>query len=105
MFGTNARNYFCNVYRINIRTLVSKKLFDSIELTANANFTAARTQLDEVYPDEFLLGRYRQETVVYNNKIYVFGGGKLDGDSFPMDRVYTIIITKSIDFCLNICHK
>jgi hypothetical protein len=86
LFGTDSRTYCSNVYRINIKTLVSKKLFDSIDLLARANFTTL-TQLDQEYPDEFLLGRYRQEVVHYKGKLYVFGGGKIDGDSFPLDNV------------------
>ena len=38
-------------------------------------------QLEEAYPNEFLHGRYRQEVVHYNKKLYTFGGGKIDGDS------------------------
>ena len=86
MFGTNAREYVSNVYRINIKTLESKKLFDSLELLDNANFTM-RQELDLMYRDDFLNGRYRQEVVHYDNKIFVFGGGKSDGDSCPLDNV------------------
>jgi hypothetical protein len=86
LFGTDARTYCSNVYRVNIRTLESKKLFDSIELLHKANFTR-QIELNQMYPDEFLLGRYRQEVVHYKGKFYVFGGGKIDGDSYPLDKV------------------
>ena len=84
LFGTNSREYCSNVYRVNIKTLESKKLFDSVELLENANFTR-QLELDELYPDEFLSGRYRQEVVHYENKLYTFGGGKIDGDSYSLE--------------------
>jgi hypothetical protein len=86
LFGTNVREYFSNVYRINLNKLESVKLFDSIKLLDNANMTQLE-MLKKEYPDDFLYGRYRQECVYYENKIYAFGGGKNDGDAYPLEKV------------------
>lgn len=86
LFGTNAREYCSNVYRIDLRTLECRTLFDSISLLENANFIEM-TQLAEAYPNEFLFGRYRQEVVHYDRKLYAFGGGKIDGDAYGFENV------------------
>lgn len=86
LFGTNAVQYCSNVYRINIKTLESVKLFDSIELVENAT-VADMHRLNQLYPDDFLTGRYRQEVVYYENKLYTFGGGKIDGDAHSFENV------------------
>ena len=86
IFGTNARIYTSSVYRINIETLKSECLFDSIQMIENASHIK-RIQLDNEYPDDFLAGRYRQEVVMYNKKVYVFGGGKNNGDAFNLKKV------------------
>ena len=86
LFGTTSRKYCSNVYKINIKTLESILLFDSLELIETANYTSYLT-LQTEYPDDFLVGRYRQEVVLYKFKIYVFGGGKFDGDSFSFFQV------------------
>ncbi|RNA40279.1 kelch domain-containing 10 -like protein [Brachionus plicatilis] len=86
LFGTNAVQYCSNVYRVNIKTLESVKLFDSIELIENA--TVADThRLNQLYPNDFLTGRYRQEVVYYENKLYTFGGGKIDGDAHCFENL------------------
>ena len=86
LFGTNAREYISNVYRINLNKLESVKLFDSTELLENANMTQLEMLKNE-YPDDFLYGRDRQECVYYDNKIYAFGGGKFNGDAYPIEKV------------------
>lgn len=86
LFGTNAREYCSNVYRIDMRTLEIVTLFDSISLIENANFIEME-QLNAAYPNDFLFGRYRQEVVHYDNKLFAFGGGKIDGDAYGFDSV------------------
>lgn len=44
-------------------------------------------QLAEAYPNEFLFGRYRQEVVHHDRKLYAFGGGKIDGDAYGFENV------------------
>lgn len=90
MCGTDAQQYCTNVYRIDITKLESVKLFDSIELFQNSSYIETQ-HLMQQYPDDFLAGRYRQEAVVYNEKIYLFGGGKFDGDCFPLNKVWILI--------------
>lgn len=90
MCGTDAQQYCTNVYRIDIAKLESCKLFDSIELVQNSSYIETQ-HLMQQYPDDFLAGRYRQEAVVYNEKIYLLGGGKFDGDCFPLNKVRTLI--------------
>lgn len=84
LFGTNARVYCSNVYRIDLRTLETTTLFDSISLVENANFIEME-QLSAAYPNEFLFGRYRQEVVHHDHKLYALGGGKIDGDAYGFD--------------------
>ena len=86
LFGTNSQEYYSNVYKIDIRTLQSEKLFDSIQLKDSANFSTLR-QLDIDYPNNFLAGRYRQEVIIHEDKIYVFGGGNSDGDAYNLIEV------------------
>ena len=86
LFGTDAREYCSNVYRISLKTLESNKLFDSLEIIDRATFIEME-RLDQEYPNDFLDGRYRQEVVHYENKLYALGGGKRDGDSCPLDLV------------------
>jgi hypothetical protein len=86
MCGTDSQMYCTNVYRIDITTLESRQLFDSIELIQNSSYIET-LNLQQQYPDDFLAGRYRQEAVVYNEKIYILGGGKFDGDCFPLNKV------------------
>jgi hypothetical protein len=72
-----------------LKTLESKKLFDSLELNDKAESSfLMRRQLELAYPNDFLEGRYRQEVVHYKNKAFAFGGGKRDGDSYPLDLVW-----------------
>ncbi|CAF0839649.1 unnamed protein product [Brachionus calyciflorus] len=86
LFGTNAVQYCSNVYRVNIKTLESEKLFDSIELVENSNFRELEN-LNDIYPNDFLYGRYRQEVIHFENKLYTFGGGKIDGDAHSLDTL------------------
>ncbi len=86
IFGTNAMIYCSNVYKININTLESFKLFDSVEMREKASYIEF-VHLQTEYPDDFLAGRYRQEVALYESKIYVFGGGKIDGMCFPLQKV------------------
>lgn len=86
LFGTNAVHYCSNVYRVNIKTLESVKLFDSIDLIENSSFSQLN-KLNQLYPNGFLYGRYRQEVIHYDNKMYTFGGGKIDGDAHPFDNL------------------
>ena len=86
MFGTNSRQFVSNVYRINIETLVSECLFNSIELLENANFRET-IELNRLYPDDFLSGRFRQEVILFEKNVFVFGGGKKEGDSLPLNKV------------------
>ena len=86
LFGTNASIYCSNVYKINIHTLESFKLFDSVEIREKAGYIELM-HLQAEYPDDFLMGRYRQEVAFYNSKIYVFGGGKIDGMCYPLQKV------------------
>lgn len=87
LFGTNSHIYCSNVYRINIKTLEVKTLFDSISLLENANFIELN-QLEQTYPNDFLRGSYRQEVVHYKNKLYTFGGGKIDGGAHGFQNVF-----------------
>ena len=91
LFGTNARVYCSNVYRIDLRTLETATLFDSISLVENANFIEME-QLSAAYPNEFLFGRYRQEVVHHDHKLYALGGGKIDGDAYGFDIVRAFVI-------------
>ena len=63
----------------------------------NTNFTTMN-QLNQDYPDDFLQGRYRQDSVYYQNKIYAIGGGKMDGDSFPLDVVRQVFFSLNEKF-------
>ncbi len=74
LFGTNARVYTSNVYRINIQTLYSECLFNSVDMIENISYLTL-LELNRQYPEDFLQGRYRQDVVVFNKKIIVFGGG------------------------------
>ncbi len=88
LFGTNARIYCSNVYKINLKTLESTKLFDSVALSDSVmNFTMI-SELNARYPNQFLDGRYRQEVVFYKNKFYTFGGGK--------ENKINLIVTKIV---------
>lgn len=69
-----------------MRTLETKTLFDSIALIENANFVEMEL-LSAEYPNEFLFGRYRQEVIHYNHKLYAFGGGKIDGDAYGLESL------------------
>lgn len=71
----------------------SEKLFDSIELIENAT-VADMHRLNQLYPNDFLNGRYRQEVVYYENKLYTFGGGKIDGDAHSLENVKIIFTFK-----------
>ncbi len=87
LFGTTSRTYVCNIYKINLKTLKSEKLFDSVQMTENESYYGLMA-LNEEYPNEFLKGLYRQEVVHYKNKFYVFGGGNAEGNAYPFDLVY-----------------
>ncbi|CAF0761007.1 unnamed protein product [Didymodactylos carnosus] len=66
--GTNSVRYNTDVYEIHLPTMKSKKIgttFDEIEDPVDA-------------------GRYRQEAVLYENKILLFGGGGVSGISFSL---------------------
>jgi hypothetical protein len=86
LFGTTSRTYVCNIYKINLKTLESEKLFDSLELTRTESFRELET-LNRDYPNDFLKGLYRQEVIHYKNKFYVFGGGNSEGMAYPFDTV------------------
>lgn len=86
LFGTNSRIYTSNVYRVNIETLHCECLFNSGNLLEKASYFR-QVQLSDEYPEDFLLGRYRQEVVIHDRKIYVFGGGKNNGDVFSLAKV------------------
>ncbi|CAF0943586.1 unnamed protein product [Didymodactylos carnosus] len=69
--GTNSLQYNSDVYQINLSTMESKKIghtFDEIEEPSDA-------------------GRYRQEVVLHNDKIFVFGGGGISGISFSLKLI------------------
>jgi hypothetical protein len=87
LFGTNSRIYCSNVYKINMKTLECKKLFDSVELINKSMNYTDTLALNNEYPNDFLIGRYRQEVLHHDGKIYAFGGGKNDGDSCSMELV------------------
>lgn len=86
LFGTNSHDYFSNVYRVDVKTLESKCLLDSVRLNETSNIRE-REHLNSAYPNGFLTGRYRQEIVLYSDKIYVFGGGDREGDASSLDIV------------------
>ena len=86
MFGTNSNDYFSNVYKVDAKTLESKCLLDSARLNETTNIRE-REILNTTYPNAFLAGRYRQEIILYNDKIFVFGGGDGEGDSSSLDIV------------------
>ena len=75
LFGTNSRVYTSNVYKINIETLHCECLFNSVDMIENVPSYHTLIELNRQYPEEFLQGRYRQDVVVFNKKIIVFGGG------------------------------
>jgi hypothetical protein len=56
MFGTSSREYCSNVYKINIATLESEKLFDSLQILEENYFN--EDGLNDQYPNQFLHGRY-----------------------------------------------
>ncbi|CAF2578675.1 unnamed protein product [Rotaria sp. Silwood2] len=69
--GTNRWNYNTNVYDVHLPTLVCTQIgytFDEIE-----DFTEN--------------GRYRQEVYLYDNKIFLFGGGGSSGISFTLENL------------------
>ncbi|CAF2833928.1 unnamed protein product [Rotaria sp. Silwood2] len=69
--GTNRWNYNTNVYDVHLPTLVCTQIgytFDEIE-----DFTEN--------------GRYRQEVYLYDNKIFLFGGGGSSGVSFTLENL------------------
>ena len=57
LFGTSSSVFCCNVYKINLSTLESVKLFDSTQLLYEANFIELQN-LELEYPNDFLSGRY-----------------------------------------------
>lgn len=83
MFGTNGAQYNCNVYRVNLKSFESERLFDSLRLIEDARFYQTALAAEQ-YPDDFLLGRYRQEVVFYAGKIYAFGGGNHTGECMSL---------------------
>ena len=87
LFGTDARQYCSNVYRISLKTLESYKLFDSIELKESVSNFSMQRELELKYPNEFLEGRYRQEVIFCKNKFYTFGGGNFEGNAYKLDEV------------------
>ncbi|CAF0771219.1 unnamed protein product [Didymodactylos carnosus] len=69
--GTNSLRYNSDVYQIHLPTMQSIKIghtFDEIE-------------------EPFEAGRYRQEAVLHNDKIFVFGGGGILGISFSLKLI------------------
>jgi hypothetical protein len=69
--GTNSASYNSDVYDIHLPTLTCSQIgntFDEIE-------------------EFFQGGRYRQEAYLYENKIYLFGGGGSSGISFSLEYV------------------
>ena len=60
---------------INIETLHCECLFNSVDMIENVPSYHTLIELNRQYPEEFLQGRYRQDVVVFNKKIIVFGGG------------------------------
>ena len=97
LFGTNARVYCSNVYKICLKTLVCTKMFDSVQLRESATNFSMQHDLNAKYPNNFLSGRYRQEVVYYQNKFYTFGGGNIEGDAYPLDEVTS-------SYSDNLCH-
>lgn len=93
--GTDSRRYSTNVYKIDMKTLESVKLFDSVQIIDKATYIEY-SHLQVEYPDDFLLGRYRQEIAFYGSKIYTLGGGKLDGYCFPLNKVIIGDLYRSI---------
>ena len=71
----NTVEYTSNVYRINIETLHCECVFNSADMIKNVSSHHELIELNRQYPEEFLQGRYRQDVVVFNKKIIVFGGG------------------------------
>ncbi len=55
-----------------MKTLECKSLFDSLKIIDRLSYTEYMSLQNE-YPDDFLAGRYRQEVILYESKIYVFG--------------------------------
>ncbi|CAF0993449.1 unnamed protein product [Rotaria sordida] len=75
--GTNRWSYNSNVYDIHLPTLVCKQIgytFDEIE-DFNEN------------------GRYRQEIYLYDNRIFLFGGGGSSGISFSLENLPAFDLT------------
>lgn len=87
LFGTNSHQYCTNVYKINLKSLESSKLFDSIELRDNVSNFTQLNELNQKYPNNFLDGRYRQEVIYYKNKLYAFGGGSITGEAYVLSEV------------------
>lgn len=90
LFGTDSHQYCTNVYRINLKTLESSTLFDSLKLIDNASNFTQLNELNERYPNNFLDGRYRQEVIHYKNKLYAFGGGAFTGEAYILSEVYLV---------------
>jgi hypothetical protein len=57
LFGTTGHAYHSNVYKINLKTLESVKLFDSDELKQTESFIQQQ-ELEVQYPNNFLNGRH-----------------------------------------------
>lgn len=55
MFGTTSFEYCSNVYRIDLRTFESVKLFDSMALLPQ--FFRDPESIERQYPNEFIFGR------------------------------------------------
>lgn len=59
MFGTTAHEYCSNVYRVDLRTFESVKLFDSNDLLPQ--LFRDPEKFDREYPNEFLFGRLNKK--------------------------------------------
>ena len=84
-----------------MKTLITEKLLDSVELISQNDSFFALQALNEQYPNDFLKGLYRQEVIHYNNKFYVFGGGNIEGTAYPFDLVNILFLEKYI-YAVNI---
>lgn len=70
--GTDGFKYYMDVYRLNLSTNTWEKLFDQ----------------DQDDCDKCPEARYRHEVVLYNNSLYVFGGG-ISSFAFKLEVSFT----------------
>jgi hypothetical protein len=87
LFGTNGAKYCSNVYRVDVTDWRVVKLFDSLEIINSSMYMIKEDYYSSRYPDNFLEGRYRQETILYDNKIFAFGGGNHLGETKSLTQL------------------